>query len=94
MFTDMDEMSAELQAELAALEAKGDRDIDTSDAPEMSMEQMFAGRRRSGSGVGLVSIDPDILADFRRTTGQDDPTTEINRVLRAYTKTLERNPAE
>jgi uncharacterized protein (DUF4415 family) len=94
MFTDMVEMSAELRSELAALEAAGDRDIDTSDAPEMSMGQMLAGRRRSGSTMGLVAIDSDILADFRSQTGQNDPTREINRVLRAYVKTLERDPAE
>jgi uncharacterized protein (DUF4415 family) len=90
----MDEISAEMRAELAALEAKGDRDIDTSDAPEMPLRRMLAGRRRFDSGAGLVAIDPDVLADFRRRTGVDDPTSEINRVLRTYVATAGRKSAE
>jgi uncharacterized protein (DUF4415 family) len=89
----MGDMSAEMRAELASLEAKGELDIDTNDAPELPVERMLAGRRRDGSDWGLVAIDRDILADFRNLSGANDPTKEMNRVLRAYVKAAERKPA-
>jgi uncharacterized protein (DUF4415 family) len=82
------EMSPEMQAELRQLAEMSDDDIDTSDIPELSEEQMANGRRglhfRPFKAPVTIRLDVDIIGWFKENAENGKYQSEINRVLRQY----------
>jgi uncharacterized protein (DUF4415 family) len=82
------EMSPELQAELQKLAEMSDDDIDTSDIPELSEEQMANGQRgphfRPFKAPITIRLDIDIIGWFKENAEDGKYQSEINRVLRQH----------
>jgi len=77
-------MTAKMRAELKALEAKTDDEIDLSDIPEvLDWSRAVVGKfyRPVKKSISL-RIDSDVLAWFQSLDGKYQ--TRINEVLRAY----------
>ncbi len=74
----------DISAELAAIDAIRDEDIDLSDAPEITD---FSGFRRGvfyrpGKQPVTIRLDADVVDWFKRT--EPKYQTAVNRVLRDY----------
>ena len=88
-------LTRQQRAELAALEALPDRDIDTSDNPEILD---WSGARRGALYRPVkqqitLRLDADVVAWFKANVqGGRGYQTEINRVLREHAKTASSRP--
>jgi uncharacterized protein (DUF4415 family) len=81
----------EQQAELAALAAMADADIDMSDIPPV---HDWAGAKRGAfyrptKQQLTLRLDDDVVDWFRRRSGGKGYQTQINRALRAYINLIE-----
>ncbi len=85
------------QAQLAALAAMPDSEIDTSDIPEMSDENWALARRggmfRPVKQPVTIRLDADVLSWFKAHAEGRGYQTEINRVLRAHVAKKEKKRA-
>lgn len=87
-------LTRQQRAELAALEALPDREIDTSDIPEILD---WSGARRAlyrpVKQQITLRLDADVVAWFKANVqGGRGYQTEINRVLREHAKTVSSRP--
>jgi uncharacterized protein (DUF4415 family) len=89
--------SAEEQAELEALAALADGDIDTADIPEAPSENWLHARRgefyRPLKQPVTIRLDADVLAWFKENVTSGGYQTEINRVLRQHVLEIEKKRA-
>lgn len=80
--------SAELQAQLDALAALDDIDVDTNDIPEATHENWLHAKRpglyRPIKKPVTLRLDADVIEWFKDHTGGSGYQTEINRVLRRH----------
>lgn len=78
----------ELQAQLDALAALGDTDVDTNDIPEAAPENWLHAERpglyRPIKKPLTLRLDADVIEWFKDHTGGSGYHTEINRVLRKH----------
>ena len=76
------------RAEIDALKALPDEQIDTHDIPETLSENWLRGRRPpAGHALQqavMIQLDPDIVAWFRAHASKGGYQAEISRVLRGY----------
>jgi uncharacterized protein (DUF4415 family) len=84
-------------AQLAALAALPDDQIDLSDIPEITEEQWKQARRgalfRPMKQAVTIRLDADVLAWFKEHAKGRGYQTEINRVLRQHVSEAERRAA-
>ncbi|WP_454849847.1 BrnA antitoxin family protein [Rhizobium binxianense] len=75
-------------AELSALEALADEDIDTSDIPEITDDRWLLAKKgdlyRPLKQSVTIRLDADVLAWFKEHSGGRGYQTEINAALRRY----------
>jgi uncharacterized protein (DUF4415 family) len=80
--------SADLQAQLDALSALGDDNVDTNDIPEAAPENWLHAKRpglyRPIKKPVTLRLDADVIEWFKDHTGGSGYQTEINRVLRNH----------
>lgn len=76
------------RAEIDALKALPDEEIDTHDIPETLSENWLLGRRSPAGHVPqqtvMIQLEPDIVAWFRAHASKGEFQAEISRVLRGY----------
>ena len=81
-------LSAEHLAQLVALAALPDDQIDTADIPEAAAESWAEARRggfyRPVKQPVTIRLDADVLAWFKAGAANGGYQTEINRVLRRH----------
>lgn len=86
--------SPEEREQLAKLQAMGDEDIDLSDIPELTEEQLSRGFRpglhRPIKMPVTIRLDADIVSWFKEHAGDKPYQTEINRVLRQHVAKAEK----
>ena len=81
--TNPEPLSPELTAELDALEARGGRDIDTSDIPEsLDWSGATRGFYRPVKKAYSIRLDADVVAWFKASG--DGYQTRINAALREF----------
>ena len=89
--------SAEQAERLAKLEALRDEDIDLSDIPELTDEQLSRGFRpglhRPIKMPVTIRLDADVVSWFKEHAGDKPYQTEINRVLRQHVAKHEKKRA-
>lgn len=89
-----EELSPEILAELAALDAMPDEAIDTSDARVLTDEEWADPRRRRYRGAQnrpvSVSIEGQLAGWFRARAGDQPVESEIERALHEYKATHEK----
>jgi len=89
--------SPEELEQLARLRAMRDEDIDLSDIPELTEEQLSRGFRpglsRPIKMPVTIRLDADIVGWFKEHAGGKPYQTEINRVLRQYVAKAEKKRA-
>lgn len=89
--------SAEELQQLAKLRAMGDDDIDLSDIPELTEEQLSRGVRpglhRPIKLPVTIRLDADVVGWFKEHAGDKPYQTEINRVLRQHVAKTEKKRA-
>jgi uncharacterized protein (DUF4415 family) len=77
-----------MRAEIEALAAMSDDDIDTDDIPEAPLENMKAGERgryfRPYKTSITIRLDADLIDWFKKEAEKGGYQTEINRVLRRH----------
>jgi uncharacterized protein (DUF4415 family) len=84
---DLSKLSAEQLAELTALSAMPESEIDTSDAPEVAD---WTGARRGlfyndPAGQQIIRVDADVAEWFQvHGSGKDSSQSRINQALRQY----------
>ena len=80
--------SSEEREQLAKLQAMRDEDIDLSDIPELTEEQLSRGFRpglhRPIKMPVTIRLDADVVGWFKEHAGDKPYQTEINRVLRQH----------
>jgi uncharacterized protein (DUF4415 family) len=89
--------SPEELEQLARLEAMRDEDIDLSDIPELTEEQLSRGFRpglhRPIKLPVTIRLDADVVGWFKEHAGDKPYQTEINRVLRQHVAKSEKKRA-
>jgi uncharacterized protein (DUF4415 family) len=89
--------SPEELEQLAKLRAMRDEDIDLSDIPELTEEQLSRGFRpglpRPIKLPVTIRLDADVVGWFKEHAGDRPYQTEINRVLRQYVAKAEKKRA-
>jgi uncharacterized protein (DUF4415 family) len=87
-------LSAAQLAELAALVALPDDEIDTTDIPEAPAENWIHARRgefyRPLKQPVTIRLDVDVLTWFKEHAANGGYQTEINRVLRRHVAAVEK----
>jgi uncharacterized protein (DUF4415 family) len=91
-------LSAAQLAELAALVALPDDEIDTTDIPEAPAENWIHARRgefyRPLKQPVTIRLDVDVLTWFKEHAANGGYQTEINRVLRRHVAAAEKGRVE
>jgi uncharacterized protein (DUF4415 family) len=89
--------SPEELEQLARLRAMRDEDIDLSDIPELTEDQLSRGFRpglhRPIKLPVTIRLDADVVGWFKEHAGDKPYQTEINRVLRQYVAKSEKKRA-
>ena len=89
--------SPEELEQLAKLRAMRDEDIDLSDIPELTEEQLSRGFRpglhRPIKMPVTIRLDADVVGWFKEHAGDKPYQTEINRVLRQHVAKHEKKRA-
>jgi uncharacterized protein (DUF4415 family) len=89
--------SPEELEQLARLRAMRDEDIDLSDIPELTEEQLSRGFRpglhRPIKMPVTIRLDADVVGWFKEHAGDKPYQTEINRVLRQHVAKAEKKRA-
>jgi uncharacterized protein (DUF4415 family) len=89
--------SPEEVEQLAKLRAMRDEDIDLSDIPELTEEQLSRGFRpglhRPIKMPVTIRLDADVVGWFKEHAGDKPYQTEINRVLRQHVAKHEKKRA-
>jgi uncharacterized protein (DUF4415 family) len=89
--------SPEELEQLARLRAMRDEDIDLSDIPELTEEQLSRGFRpglhRPIKMPVTIRLDADVIGWFKEHAGDKPYQTEINRVLRQHVAKHEKKRA-
>lgn len=89
--------SPEELEQLARLRAMRDEDIDFSDIPELTDEQLSRGFRpglhRPIKLPVTIRLDADVVSWFKEHAGDKPYQTEINRVLRQHVAKQEKKRA-
>jgi uncharacterized protein (DUF4415 family) len=82
------EFTPEEQAELDAIDALPENEIDTGDIPEAPRENMMTGERgryfRPNKTSITIRLDADLVDWFKTHAENGGYQTEINRVLRRH----------
>jgi uncharacterized protein (DUF4415 family) len=85
------------QEQLAKLRAMRDEDIDFSDIPELTEEQLSRGFRpgltRPIKMPVTIRLDADVVGWFKEHAGDKPYQSEINRVLRQHVAEAEKKRA-
>jgi len=81
-------LSPEQLAQLAAIAALPENEIDTSDIPEAPVENWLHARRgdlyRPVKQPVTIRLDADVVAWFKEHSASGGYQTEINRILRRH----------
>ena len=81
-------LSSEQLAQLAAIAALPENEIDTSDIPEAPVENWLHARRgdlyRPVKQPVTIRLDADVVAWFKEHSASGGYQTEINRILRRH----------
>jgi len=81
-------LSSEQLAQLAAIAALPENEIDTSDIPEAPVENWLHARRgdlyRPLKQPVTIRLDADVVAWFKEHSASGGYQTEINRILRRH----------
>jgi uncharacterized protein (DUF4415 family) len=90
-------LTPEQLEQLAKLAAMRDKDIDLSDIPELTEEQLSRGFRpglhRPIKMPVTIRLDADVVGWFKEHAGDKPYQTEINRVLRQHVAKHEKKRA-
>jgi len=90
-------LTPEQLEKLAKLAAMRDEDIDLSDVPELTEEQLSRGFRpglhRPIKMPVTIRLDADVVGWFKEHAGDKPYQTEINRVLRQHVAKHEKKRA-
>ncbi|MBW8858353.1 MAG: BrnA antitoxin family protein [Caulobacter sp.] len=90
-------LTPEQLEQLAKLAAMRDEDIDLSDVPELTEEQLSRGFRpglhRPIKMPVTIRLDADVVGWFKEHAGDKPYQTEINRVLRQHVAKHEKKRA-
>jgi uncharacterized protein (DUF4415 family) len=90
-------LTPEQLEQLAKLAAMRDEDIDLSDIPELTEEQLSRGFRpglhRPIKMPVTIRLDADVVGWFKEHAGDKPYQTEINRVLRQHVAKHEKKRA-